>query len=110
MWCLIISLIYTPVPFQDKKAAKERERDERIAEAEAENIHSARNVEAEKLKKLLDEKCLKIKEVNIVWKRVRKLLVSRLFLDFARKHLKSEFSNILLLCKWKWSSQLWSNF
>ena len=38
--------------FKDKKAAKEREREERIAEAELENVHSARNVEAEKLKEI----------------------------------------------------------
>lgn len=49
--------------FKDKKAAKEREREERIAEAELENVHSARNVEAEKLKEILAAKCLSIKEV-----------------------------------------------
>jgi len=48
---------------RDKKAAKEREREERIAEAELENVHSARNVEAEKLKEVLASKCLSIKEV-----------------------------------------------
>lgn len=49
--------------FKDKKAAKEREREERIAEAELENVHSARNVEAEKLKEILAAECLLIKEV-----------------------------------------------
>ena len=49
--------------FKDKKAAKERERDERIAEAELENVYSARNVEAEKLKEILAAKCLSIKQV-----------------------------------------------
>lgn len=49
--------------FKDKKAAKEREREERIAEAELENVHSACNVEAEKLKEILASKCLSIKEV-----------------------------------------------
>ena len=49
--------------FKDKKAAKEREREERIAEAELENVHSARNVEAEKLEEILAAKCLSIKEV-----------------------------------------------
>ena len=49
--------------FKDKKAAKEREREERIAEAELENVHSARNVEAEKLKEILAAECLSIKEV-----------------------------------------------
>ena len=49
--------------FEDKKAAKEREREERIAEAELENVHSARNVEAEKLKEILAAKFLSIKEV-----------------------------------------------
>lgn len=49
---------------RDKKAAKEREREERIAEAELENVHSARNVEAEKLKEILAAKCLSIKEIT----------------------------------------------
>ncbi|XP_020623841.1 OTU domain-containing protein 6B-like isoform X2 [Orbicella faveolata] len=49
---------------RDKKAAKEREREERIAEAELENVHSARNVEAEKLKEILASKCLSIKEIS----------------------------------------------
>lgn len=55
-----VCLIYC---FKDKKAAKEREREERIAEAELENVHSARNVEAEKLKEILAAECLLIKEV-----------------------------------------------
>lgn len=50
---------------KDKKAAKEREREQRIAEAEMENVHSARNVENEKLKEILAAKGLAIKEVII---------------------------------------------
>jgi len=49
---------------RDKKAAKEREREQRIAEAEMENVHSARNVENEKLKEILVAKGLAIKEIN----------------------------------------------
>lgn len=51
---------------QDKKAAKERDREERIAQAEADNVHSARNVEAENLKKVLSKNHLTIKEVIIL--------------------------------------------
>lgn len=47
-----------------KKAAKEQERERQIAEAEAENINSARNVEAEKMKEILTERNLDIFEVN----------------------------------------------
>lgn len=49
---------------RDKKAAKEKEREQRIAEAELENVHSARNVEAEKLKEILAAKRLSIKEIT----------------------------------------------
>ena len=56
--CLLIYLLT-----KDKKAAKEKEREQRIAEAELENVHSARNVEAEKLKEILTAKSLSIKEV-----------------------------------------------
>ena len=49
--------------YKDKKAAKEKEREQRIAEAELENVHSARNVEAEKLKQILAAKGLSVKEV-----------------------------------------------
>ena len=53
---------------KDKKAAKEKEREQRIAEAELENVHSARNIEAEKLKEILTAKGLSIKEVIlIIW-------------------------------------------
>lgn len=51
---------------QDKKAAKERDREERIAQAEADNVHSVRNVEAENLKKVLDKYHLAIKEVKFM--------------------------------------------
>ncbi|CAH3015073.1 unnamed protein product [Porites evermanni] len=49
---------------RDKKAAKEKEREQRIAEAELENVHSARNIEAEKLKEILTAKGLSIKEIT----------------------------------------------
>jgi len=49
---------------RDKKAAKEKEREQRIAEAELENVHSARNIEAEKLKEILAAKGLSIKEIT----------------------------------------------
>ena len=50
---------------KDKKAAKEKEREQRIAEAELESVHSARNVEAERLKEILAAKGLKVKEVRL---------------------------------------------
>ena len=54
--------------YKDKKAAKEKEREQRIAEAELENVHSARNIEAEKLKEILTARGLSIKEVIlIIW-------------------------------------------
>lgn len=49
---------------RDKKSAKEKEREQRIAEAQLENVHSARNVEAEKLKEILATKGLAIKEIT----------------------------------------------
>lgn len=49
---------------RDKKAAKEKEREQRIAEAELENVHSARNIEVEKLKEILTAKGLSIKEIT----------------------------------------------
>lgn len=49
---------------RDKKAAKDKEREQRIAEAELENVHSARNVEAEKLKEILATRGLSIKEIT----------------------------------------------
>ncbi|KAJ7374532.1 OTU domain-containing protein 6B [Desmophyllum pertusum] len=49
---------------RDKKAAKEKEREQRISEAELENVHSARNVEAEKLKEILEAKSLSVKEIT----------------------------------------------
>ncbi|CAB3990187.1 Hypothetical predicted protein [Paramuricea clavata] len=48
---------------RDKKAAQEKERQKRIEKAEVENIHSARNVEQEKLKSTLTPMGLIIKEV-----------------------------------------------
>lgn len=47
-----------------KKASKEQEREKRIVEADAENVNSARNVEAEKMKHILTERNLEIFEVN----------------------------------------------
>ena len=50
---------------QDKKAAQEKEREERIQEGHIENITGARNVEAVKIKKILKERKLKIHEVKL---------------------------------------------
>lgn len=47
-----------------KKAAKEQEREKRIAEGEAESITHVRNVEAEKMKNILNERNLQIFEVK----------------------------------------------
>jgi hypothetical protein len=49
---------------QDKKSLQEKERQKRIEEAEAENVHSARNVEQEKLNSMLIPMGLIIKEVR----------------------------------------------
>lgn len=49
---------------RDKKAAKDKEREQKTAEAELENVHSARNVEAEKLKEILATRGLSIKEIT----------------------------------------------
>jgi len=64
----IIFIFLLLLCYKDKKAAKEKEREQRIAEAELENVHSARNIEAEKLKEILTAKGLSIKEVIlIIW-------------------------------------------
>lgn len=49
---------------KDKKSAQEKERQKRIEEADAENVHSARNVEQENLKSILTPLELTIKEVS----------------------------------------------
>lgn len=51
---------------QNKKAAKEKEREQRIAEEEKNNVYSARNVEETKLKAILSKRNLFIKEVRDV--------------------------------------------
>lgn len=62
----LIIIIFLLLCYKDKKAAKEKEREQRIAEAELENVHSARNIEAEKLKEILTAKGLSIKEVILI--------------------------------------------
>ncbi|XP_070574047.1 deubiquitinase OTUD6B-like [Ptychodera flava] len=49
---------------KEKKAAKEKEKEQRIAEEEANNIYSARNIEARKLKEILLQRGLGIKEIS----------------------------------------------
>ncbi|XP_077982800.1 deubiquitinase OTUD6B-like isoform X1 [Glandiceps talaboti] len=49
---------------KEKKANQEKEKEARIAEEEANNIHSARNMEAGKLKIILKERGLGIKEIS----------------------------------------------
>ncbi|XP_071536845.1 deubiquitinase OTUD6B-like isoform X2 [Panulirus ornatus] len=49
---------------RQKKAEANREREARIREGEANNKYSARNIEAEKLKKLLRERKLKMHEIK----------------------------------------------
>lgn len=49
---------------RDKKAALEKERDTRIAEAEVENLTGSRHLEGVKLKQKLAEKHLQIKEIS----------------------------------------------
>ncbi|KAM9050988.1 deubiquitinase OTUD6B isoform 3-T3 [Megaptera novaeangliae] len=48
---------------RDKKAALEKEREERIAEAEIENLTGARHVESEKLAQILAARQLEIKQI-----------------------------------------------
>uniref|UniRef100_A0A8C3WA54 ubiquitinyl hydrolase 1 n=1 Tax=Catagonus wagneri TaxID=51154 RepID=A0A8C3WA54_9CETA len=48
---------------KDKKAALEKEREERIAEAEIENLTGARHVESEKLAQILAARQLEIKQI-----------------------------------------------
>ncbi|KAM5157659.1 deubiquitinase OTUD6B isoform 1-T1 [Mantella aurantiaca] len=48
---------------RDKKAALERERDERIAEAEIENLSGARHLESQKLTQILSERQQQIKHI-----------------------------------------------
>lgn len=48
---------------REKKAALEKERDERIAEAEIENLSGARHLESQKLGSILSERQLQIKHI-----------------------------------------------
>ncbi|XP_018427519.1 PREDICTED: OTU domain-containing protein 6B [Nanorana parkeri] len=48
---------------REKKAALEKERDERIAEAEVENLSGARHLESQKLAHILSERQLQIKHI-----------------------------------------------
>ncbi|KAM4705692.1 deubiquitinase OTUD6B isoform 2-T2 [Rhinophrynus dorsalis] len=48
---------------REKKAALEKERDERIAEAEIENLSGARHLESQKLTRILAERELQIKQI-----------------------------------------------
>lgn len=48
---------------REKKAALEKERDERIAEAEIENLSGARHLESQKLSHVLSERQLQIKQI-----------------------------------------------
>ncbi|KAM9307817.1 deubiquitinase OTUD6B isoform 3-T3 [Gastrophryne carolinensis] len=48
---------------REKKAALEKERDERIAEAEVENLSGARHLENQKLTQILSERLLQIKHI-----------------------------------------------
>ncbi|XP_060760036.1 deubiquitinase OTUD6B [Neoarius graeffei] len=49
---------------RDKKAAQEKERENRIAEAEVENLSGSRHQEGLKLRQKLEEKQLQIKEIS----------------------------------------------
>ncbi|KAG8539640.1 hypothetical protein GDO81_020603 [Engystomops pustulosus] len=48
---------------EEKKAALEKERDERIAEAEIENLSGARHVESQKLSLILSQRQLQIRHI-----------------------------------------------
>lgn len=49
---------------REKKAALNRERDQRIAEEEASNVNSARKIEYEKIKNILKKRNLTLKEIS----------------------------------------------
>lgn len=57
----MLSLCYI---VQDKKAAQEKERENRIAEAEVQNLQGARHQEGLALAKKLAQKQLQIKEIS----------------------------------------------
>ena len=62
LWCappIVVSCL------QERKEAEERERQQRIAEAEILNVNSARNVEATKLQAAVSEKGFQLKEVSL---------------------------------------------
>ena len=48
---------------RDKKASRERQREDMIKAQEAENIHGPRNVEIQKIKHILKERSLMIQEI-----------------------------------------------
>ena len=52
------------VTFQDKKAAKEEEREEQIRQQEIENLTGVRHLESQKIKALLRSRNLMIYEVS----------------------------------------------
>lgn len=61
---LVTALIVSCDIFQDKKAAQEKERENRIAEAEVENLSGSRHQEGLKLSQKLAVKQLQIKEIS----------------------------------------------
>ncbi|XP_066290767.1 deubiquitinase OTUD6B-like [Branchiostoma lanceolatum] len=49
---------------REKKAAKDKERDQRIAESEVDNLSGARHMETQKIKALLRDRQLAVKEIS----------------------------------------------
>lgn len=57
-------MLFITVAFQDKKAAQEKERESRIAEAEVQNLQGARHQEGLILAQKLAQQQLQIKEIS----------------------------------------------
>ncbi|PSN56236.1 OTU domain-containing protein 6B, partial [Blattella germanica] len=74
---------------RDKKAVKEKEREQMIIEAEAENVHGARNVETQRIKHLLkeriDDQLKRLGESSLGTEKLRQMTS-----DYLREH-KSDF-------------------
>lgn len=59
-----VNIYFLNEPLQDKKAAQEKERESRIAEAEVQNLQGVRHQEGLKLAQKLAQQQLQIKEIS----------------------------------------------
>lgn len=78
-------------PFQDKKAAQEKERESRIAEAEVQNLQGMRHQESLKLDQKLAQENLQIKEISsdghCMYRAIEDQLAQRSKVDIAVRKL-----------------------